>query len=105
MMQPDFKKEAELLFDDMVRMRRDFHMHPELGFEEKRTSNIVANTLQDLGLEVQRGVAQTGVVGILDGPKDGPTIMLRFDMDALPIQEGSTVEYASRNPGVMHAVS
>ena len=103
MTQPDFRKEAEYLFDDMVRMRRDFHMHPELGFQETRTSQIVASTLQDLGMEVQQGIAQTGVVGILDGPKDGPTIMLRFDMDALPIQEDSKVDYASQNPGVMHA--
>ena len=103
MTQPNFREEAELLFDDMVEMRRDFHMHPELGFEEKRTSKIVATTLQELGLEVQQGIAQTGVVGILEGSKPGPTIMLRFDMDALPIQEESKVEYASKTPGVMHA--
>ena len=103
MTQPDFRKEAELLFDDMVQMRRDFHMHPELGFQETRTSQIVASTLQELGMEVQQGIAQTGVVGILDGPREGPTVMLRFDMDALPIQEDSKVEYASQNPGVMHA--
>ena len=103
MKQPDFREEAEQLFDDMVQMRRDFHMHPELGFEETRTSQIVAKNLQDLGLEVQQGVAQTGVVGILEGAKPGPTIMLRFDMDALPIQEESKVEYASQNPGIMHA--
>lgn len=103
MTQPNFREEAERLYDDMVQMRRDFHMHPELGFEETRTSQIVATTLQDLGMEVQQGIAQTGVVGILDGPKDGPTVMLRFDMDALPIQEDNKVEYASQNPGVMHA--
>ena len=103
MTQPNFREEAEHLFDDMVRMRRDFHMHPELGFQETRTSQIVASTLQELGMEVQQGIAQTGVVGILDGPKEGPTVMLRFDMDALPIQEDSKVDYASQNPGVMHA--
>ncbi len=103
MKQTDFKAEAERLYDDMVQMRRDFHMHPELGFEEKRTSQIVAKNLQDLGLEVQQGVAQTGVVGILEGAKPGPTIMLRFDMDGLPIQEESKQDYASQNPGVMHA--
>ncbi len=103
MTQPDFREEAERLFDDMVEMRRDFHRHPELGFEEKRTSQIVAAKLQELGLEVQSGVAETGVVGILEGAEDGPTIMLRFDMDALPIEEDSQVEYASQNPGVMHA--
>ncbi len=103
MKQPDFKEAAEQLFDDMVQMRRDFHMHPELGFEETRTSQIVAQNLQNLGLEVQQGIAQTGVVGILEGAKPGPTIMLRFDMDALPVQEESKVEYASKTPGVMHA--
>ncbi len=103
MTQPNFREEAERLYDDMVQMRRDFHMHPELGFEETRTSQIVAATLQELGMEVQQGIAQTGVVGILDGPKDGPTVMLRFDMDALPIQEDNKVDYASQNPGVMHA--
>lgn len=103
MSHPDFRKEAEALFDDMVQMRRDFHQHPELGFEETRTSGIVAQTLRDLGLEVQTGVAQTGVVGVLEGATDGPTIMLRFDMDALPIQEESEIPYASQNEGVMHA--
>jgi amidohydrolase len=100
---PDFKAEAAKLFDEMVQMRRDFHRHPELGFEEHRTSGIVAEQLQSLGFEVQRGIGQTGVVGLMDGVKEGPTIMLRFDMDGLPIQEESDVAYASRNPGVMHA--
>ncbi|MCP4360289.1 MAG: amidohydrolase [Chloroflexi bacterium] len=103
MKQPDFRKEAEALFDEMVQVRRDFHQYPEMGFEEVRTSGIVAQTLQDLGFEVQRGIGQTGVVGLLDGPKQGPTVMLRFDMDALPIQENNNLPYASRNPGVMHA--
>ncbi|MEM7117688.1 MAG: amidohydrolase [Chloroflexota bacterium] len=103
MVQPDFKKEAELLFDEMVEMRRDFHQHPELGFQETRTSGIVAERLSELGLEVQRGVAQTGVVGLLEGAKPGPTVLMRFDMDALPIQEENDVPYKSKNPGVMHA--
>ncbi len=103
MPQPDFCNEAEALFDEMVEMRRDFHRYPELGFEETRTSGIVAERLTKLGFEVQRGVGQTGVVGLLDGPVEGPTVMLRFDMDGLPIQEHSDVPYASRNPGVMHA--
>lgn len=103
MPQPDFRKEAEALFDEMVDLRRDFHQHPELGFEEVRTSGIVAERLHDLGFEVQQGIGQTGVVGILDGSQKGPTIMLRFDMDGLPIQEANDVAFASRNPGVMHA--
>lgn len=103
MTKPDFRQEAEAHYDEMVAMRRDFHRHPELGFEETRTSRIVAEKLQDLGLEVQRGVAQTGVVALLEGRRPGPTILLRFDMDALPIQENSDIPYASENPGVMHA--
>ncbi len=103
MTQPDFRREAEKLFDYMVEQRRDFHRHPELGFQETRTSGIVADTLQQLGLEVQRGVGQTGVVALLEGAKPGPTIMVRFDMDALPIQEENLLDYASQTPGVMHA--
>ncbi|RMG95262.1 MAG: amidohydrolase [Chloroflexi bacterium] len=103
MTKPDFRREAEALFDEMVATRRDFHQYPELGFQETRTSGIVAQQLTQLGLEVQRGVGQTGVVGLLEGTKPGPTVLLRFDMDALPIQEESNLDYASRNPGVMHA--
>jgi len=84
-------------------MRRDFHRHPELGFSETRTAAIVADTLMQLGMEVQRGVGQTGVVGLLEGAQEGPTVLLRFDMDALPIQEESNAPYVSQNNGVMHA--
>lgn len=103
MAKPDFRKDAESLFDEMVAVRRDLHRHPELGFQETRTAGIVAEQLTDLGIEVQRGVAQTGVVGLLEGARPGPVILLRFDMDALPIQEQSDHDYASQNPGVMHA--
>ncbi len=103
MLKLDFRKEAEALFDEMVATRRDFHSYPELGFEETRTAGIVAARLDALGFEVQRGIGQTGVVGLLDGPEDGPTVMVRFDMDGLPIEEESNIEYASRHPGVMHA--
>ena len=100
---PDFRQEAEELFDEMVATRRDFHMHPEMGFKETRTAGIVAERLNQLGLEVQTGVGETGVVGLLEGSKPGPTVMLRFDMDALPIDEANDVPYKSKNPGVMHA--
>ena len=100
---PDFKEEAAALFDDMVRVRRDLHRHPELGFQETRTAAIVAETLTGLGLEVQTGIGQTGVVALLEGALPGPTVLLRFDMDALPIQEESSHDYVSLNPGVMHA--
>jgi amidohydrolase len=84
-------------------LRRDFHMHPELGFNEIRTGGIVAKELEALGIEVTKGVGKTGVVGLMEGAKPGPTILLRFDMDALPITEETGAEYASTNSGVMHA--
>ncbi|MGE5249665.1 MAG: M20 metallopeptidase family protein, partial [Bacteroidota bacterium] len=99
----DFMQEALRLFDYTQSMRRDFHMHPELGFNEIRTGGIVARELESLGLEVTKGVGRTGVVGLLEGARPGPTLLLRFDMDALPILEQTAAEYASTNPGVMHA--
>ncbi len=93
---------AEALADDLVALRRDLHRHPELGFQEHRTAGEVARRLREAGLEVREGVAGTGVVAeIGDGP--GPTILLRADMDALPIQEEADHDYASEHPGVMHA--
>lgn len=99
----DFLKQAEELFPYTQALRRDFHKHPELGYKEVRTSGIVAKELEALGLEVTKGVGKTGVVGYLEGTKPGPTILLRFDMDALPITEDTGAEYTSENPGVMHA--
>lgn len=98
-----FLQHAEELFPYTQAMRRDFHAHPELGFREVRTGGIVAKELEMLGIEVTKGVGKTGVVGYLEGSKQGPTILLRFDMDALPITEETGAEYASINPGVMHA--
>jgi amidohydrolase len=99
----DFLNEAKQLFSYTQSLRRDFHMHPELGFREVRTGGIVAKELEALGIEVTKGVGKTGVVGLLEGAKPGPTLLLRFDMDALPIAEQTGAEYASQNPGVMHA--
>jgi len=99
----NFITESNLMFDFTQKLRRDFHQHPELGFQEVRTSSIVAQELSDLGLDVRTGIAETGVVALLDSKKTGPTALLRFDMDALPIQEQSDAPYASLNPGVMHA--
>ncbi|MHB8779470.1 MAG: M20 metallopeptidase family protein [Anaerolineales bacterium] len=99
----DFLKQAKELFPYTQTMRRDFHIHPELGFNEIRTGGIVARELKALGIEVTKGVGKTGVVGFLEGTKPGPTILLRFDMDALPITEDTNAEYTSANPGVMHA--
>ncbi|HEY1410410.1 MAG TPA: amidohydrolase [Promineifilum sp.] len=100
---PDFKPEAAALYEEMVRVRRDIHRNPELGFHELRTAALVAERLTGLGLEVQTGIGQTGVVGLLEGERPGPTVLLRFDMDALPVQEESDHDYASANPGIMHA--
>jgi len=99
----DFKSEALAMKEQLVAWRRDFHRHPELAYQEVRTSGIVAKHLGDLGLEVQTGVGKTGVIGVLDGAQPGPVVMLRFDMDALPIHEANRTDYVSQNPGVMHA--
>ena len=88
---------------EVVATRRDLHMHPELGFQEERTAGIVAERLQSLGFDVHSKIAGTGVVGVLRGNKAGRTIMLRADMDALPILEENTQSYRSQNDGVMHA--
>ena len=86
-----------------MRDRRHLHAHPELGFEEHETAAFIAERLRSLGLEVQTGVGRTGVVGVLRGQDAGRTVMLRADMDALPIEEENDVEYRSTRPGVMHA--
>jgi amidohydrolase len=90
--------------DDLTAWRRDLHAHPELGFEEHRTSGIVAEKLAEFGIEVHRGLATTGVVGTLRGNQPGDrAIALRADMDALPMPEANDFEHASQNPGKMHA--
>ena len=94
---------ALVLKEETIARRRDFHRHPELAFEEIRTSKIVADELGSLGLEVQTGIGKTGVVGLLRGSQERPVLLMRFDMDALPIQEETGAEYASVNPGKMHA--
>ena len=99
----DFLSEAEALFDYTQSFRRDFHAHPELGFQEVRTAGIVAKELIALGLEVATGLGGTGVTALIEGAAPGPTILLRADMDALPIVEETGAPYASQNPGVMHA--
>ncbi|MBV9774925.1 MAG: amidohydrolase, partial [Gemmatimonadetes bacterium] len=92
--------ELELL----IETRRDLHRHPELGFQEHRTAGIVAERLRTAGYEVRTGIAETGVVGTLrGGAGDGPTLLLRADMDALPIEEECTHDFVSGNAGVMHA--
>jgi len=87
--------------DELVRLRRDFHAHPELGYQEARTSGIVAARMRELGYEVRDGIAKTGVIA--SRGEGGRTLYVRADMDALPITEENDVGYASGTPGVMHA--
>uniref|UniRef100_UPI0035B1A8F1 M20 aminoacylase family protein n=1 Tax=Paenirhodobacter enshiensis TaxID=1105367 RepID=UPI0035B1A8F1 len=88
--------------DDLTEIRRDFHRHPELGFQEVRTSGRVADLLESWGVEVTRGIGGTGVVGVLHGTRPGRRIGLRADMDALPMQEMTNLPWASETPGVFH---
>ena len=88
---------------DMIAWRRDIHAHPELGFQETRTADLVAAKLEAFGIEVHRGLGKTGVVGTLRVGKSSRTLGLRADMDALPIQESNTFEHRSTHAGVMHA--
>lgn len=90
-------------FNYSVSFRRDFHQNPELGFQEIRTSEIIAKELLKLGFEVKKYIGKTGVLGVLKGESVGPTILLRFDMDALPIHENNATTYVSKNDGIMHA--
>lgn len=102
----EIKDAAEALAPQLVAWRRDFHAHPELGFQEVRTAGVVAAYLQELGLEATTGVGRTGVVAMIepdDVAPDAPVVLLRFDMDALPIQEVRDVPYRSTIPNVMHA--
>lgn len=96
-------EELEELYPMMIEFRRDLHQHPELSFEEERTPQKIATYLQELGLEVRTGVGGRGVVGLLRGGKEGKTIALRADFDALPIQDEKDTSYKSLVPGVMHA--
>ena len=94
--------EAQTLYEQLVAWRRDFHRHPEVGLALNRTAEKVAHALREMGYAVQEDIATTGVVGLLENGA-GPTVMVRADMDALPIQEETGLPYASQNPGVMHA--
>jgi len=100
------RHEADAMRDNLVATRRDFHQHPELAFEEVRTAGIVADKLGALGYEVQTGVGKTGVVGVIEGgavTAKPLTLLVRFDMDALPIHEQVDVPFKSSVDGKMHA--
>ncbi len=89
--------------DEMAEWRQDIHAHPELAFEEVRTSQLVADKLESWGIKVTRGLGKTGLVGTLEGTQPGGSIGLRADMDALPLDELNDLPYKSENPGKMHA--
>lgn len=99
----DLLPAARALSGEVSAIRRRIHQHPELAFHEHRTAGIVAARLESLGLEPETGVAATGVVATLDGAWPGRTVLLRADMDALPIAEETGLAFASHEPGVMHA--
>lgn len=98
----DIARNIVELEPELIELRRDFHRHPELGLQEHRTGKKVADYLENLGLAVTR-MNQTGVVGLLQGDRPGPTLLLRADMDALPIREETGLDYQSSVDGVMHA--
>ena len=96
-------QEVKAVASVMIDMRRDLHQHPELGFQEIRTAGIVARRLTQLGYTVRTGLGKTGVTGFLRGGRPGKTVLLRADIDALPIHEEADVPWRSRTSGVMHA--
>lgn len=99
----ELKVNAETLKDRLVEIRRHFHCYPETAFEEEKTGEYISVLLEEVGLEVKRNVAGTGVVALLKGSEEGKTIALRADMDALPLQDIKDADYSSRHPGVCHA--
>ncbi len=99
----NIREEISSLNEELVALRRDFHMYPELGFQEQRTSEKIASYLKNLGFTVREKIAHTGVTGVLEGSGEGRCVLLRADMDALPLEEQNDSSYCSRNKGVMHA--
>jgi len=99
----DFLKEARKIEPEIIKTRREIHQRPELAYEEKVTAKLVAERLRTFGVEVRTGVGGTGVLGILKGPRTGRVVALRADMDALPIEEMTDIDFRSKKKGVMHA--
>lgn len=89
--------------DLIINIRRDIHAHPELGMNEHRTAQVIFDNLKDFGLKIKTGVGNTGVVALLEGKNPGKTLLLRADMDALPMDELTDLPFKSENKGVMHA--
>jgi amidohydrolase len=94
---------AEEARPNLIAIRRDLHAHPELAFQENRTAGVIARELARLGITHQTGIGRTGVVGTIQGARPGPTLAIRADMDALPIEERTELAFASTSPGLMHA--
>ena len=103
MISEEIKKLCNQNFSRIVELRHHFHQYPELDHEEIQTARIVADELKKMGIETAEGVSKTGVVGLIRGKYPGKTVLLRADMDALPIQEDADVPYKSVIPGKMHA--
>ncbi|NQX65606.1 amidohydrolase [Paenibacillus alba] len=99
----DFQAGLQAIYDEMVAWRRYLHQNPELSFHEYRTAEFIANHLLSWDIEVRQGVGGNGVVGLLRGSKEGRTVALRADIDALPIQDEKNCEYSSLKSGIMHA--
>lgn len=98
-----YREKINQLFPEMVSWRRTLHQQPELSFHETKTAEFVYQFLQEWGIEVKKNVGGNGVVGYIEGQQPGPTVALRADMDALPIQDQKNCSYTSKVPGVMHA--
>lgn len=96
------KEQVMGLKEELISLRRDFHIYPELGFQEYKTQEKIIKYLKGCGLEPEK-IAKTGVVALLEGDQSGPTLLMRTDMDALPIEEENELSFKSLNPGVMHA--
>lgn len=97
------REQASAIFTEIQAIRRDIHAHPELSYEEFRTSAIIHEYLTELGIEPEPQFLETGVVALLEGGSPGPLIALRADIDALPLSEENSCEYSSKNAGAMHA--
>ncbi|MGD9085324.1 MAG: M20/M25/M40 family metallo-hydrolase, partial [Desulfobacterales bacterium] len=99
----DFKKDIREIKELIVKTRRDLHLIPETAYTEKKTADYVTRYLKTLELDVQTGIAQYGVVGVMNTGRPGKTLLIRADMDALPITEETGLEFASTHAGAMHA--
>ena len=97
------KQLSENLFEEIRDIRRYIHQNPELSFQENKTSEFIKQKLDEYGIKYKSGYVKTGILGIIEGKKKGKVVALRTDIDALPIEEKNSVEYKSKNKGVMHA--